>query len=463
MIGPSCVSGPAIGRPVSLAVGPAIDVATISTVVTLKRRLDDVRGMSEDVNPFESLREQIDDAAAFLDIDDDVLERLKTPERVLETNLSVELDDGSIGVFRAYRSQFNGDRGPYKGGIRYHPAVDRDEVKALSGWMVYKCAVVDVPYGGGKGGIAIDPSEYSAAELERITRSFTTELRPFIGEDRDIPAPDVNTGQREMNWIKDTYETLEGTTAPGVVTGKAIESGGSQGRVEATGRSTAITSREAFRYLDRELEGATVAVQGYGNAGSVTAKLLADELGATVVAVSDSSGALYNPDGLDPHAVKDFKNETGSVSGYEGATEELTNEELLTLEVDLLVPAALENAIDGDLAAAVQADVIAEAANGPLTPEADAVLTDRDVLVLPDILANAGGVTVSYFEWVQNRQRFTWTEEDVNEELERYMVDAFEDLVDRYESLELPNFRTAAYVVGLERVRSAYREGGNWP
>jgi len=430
----------------------------------LKRQLADGQIMSDDeVNPFESLQEQIDDAAARIDVDDGVLERLKNPERVLETNLSVELDDGGVGVFRAYRSQFNGDRGPYKGGIRYHPGVNRDEVKALSGWMVYKCATVDIPYGGGKGGIQINPADYSASEMERITRSFATELRPLVGEDRDIPAPDVNTGQREMNWIKDTYETLENTTAPGVVTGKAIDSGGSRGRVEATGRSTMLTAREAFDHLGKEMADATVAVQGYGNAGSVAAKLLEDELGANVVAVSDSSGAVYDPEGLDAHAVKEFKNETGAVSGYADATDELTNEALLTLDVDLLVPAALGNAIDGDLAADVQADVVVEAANGPLTPEADEVLTDRDVYVFPDILANAGGVTVSYFEWVQNRQRFYWTEEKVNEELERHIVEAFDDLVAAFESHDVPNFRTAAYVVAIRRVLDAYEQGGSWP
>ena len=419
--------------------------------------------MSDDINPFESLQEQIDNAAAHMDVSDGRLERIKNPERVLETNLSVELDDGSIGVFSAYRSQFNGDRGPYKGGIRYHPGVSRDEVKALSGWMAYKCAVVDIPYGGGKGGIAIDPREYSESEIERITRSFATELRPLIGEDRDIPAPDVNTGQREMNWIKDTYETLENTTAPGVITGKAIESGGSRGRVEATGRSTMLTTRETFEYLDRDLSGASVAVQGYGNAGSVAARLLESDQGANVVAVSDSSGGIYNPDGLDTEEVKTFKEETGSVSGYDGATEELTNRELLTLDVDVLIPAALENSIDKDLAPDVKADVIVEAANGPLTPEADDVLTERDVVVVPDILANAGGVTVSYFEWVQNRQRFYWTESRVNEELERHIVEAFDGLVDCFEEYDLPSFRQAAYVVALRRVLAAGEESGRWP
>ncbi|RLM70967.1 Glu/Leu/Phe/Val dehydrogenase [Halorubrum sp. Atlit-8R] len=417
--------------------------------------------MSSEANPFESLREQVDDAASVVDAAPGVIERLKNPERVLETNLTFERDDGSLETVRAYRSQFNGDRGPYKGGIRYHPGVTRDEVKALSGWMAYKCAVVDVPYGGGKGGIAIDPADYSEGELERITRAFATELRPLIGEDRDIPAPDVNTGQREMNWIKDTYETLENTTAPGVITGKALDSGGSEGRVEATGRSVALSTREAFDWLDRDLEGATVAVQGYGNAGSVAAALL-DDLGADVVAVSDSSGGVHDPDGLAPRDVKAHKSETGSVTGYPGA-DALTNDELLTLDVDCLVPAALENAVDEALARDVAADLIVEAANGPLTPGADDVLAGRDVHVVPDILANAGGVTVSYFEWVQNRQRFSWTEERVNDELERVITDAFDTLVDTYESNEVDTLRTAAYVVGIGRIVDAYDQAGSWP
>ncbi len=418
--------------------------------------------MTGETNPFESLQEQLDDAAAYIDLDDGLLRRLKNPERILETNLTIRMDDGRLETFRAYRAQFNGDRGPYKGGIRYHPDVTRAEVKALSGWMVYKTATVDVPYGGGKGGIVVDPSERSASELERLTRAFTKELRPFVGEDKDIPAPDVNTGQREMNWIKNTYETLENTTEPGVVTGKALDSGGSEGRVEATGRSTMLTAREAFDYLDRDLENATVAVQGYGNAGAIAARLLAEETGATVVAVSDSSGAIHDPDGFDPAEVREHKRDTGSVVGYEG-TEELTNDELLTLDVDLLVPAALENAIDADLAESVEADVIVEAANGPLTPDADDVLTERDVYVLPDILANAGGVTVSYFEWVQNRQRFGWTEERVNDELERVITDAFDGLTEAYETYDVPNFRTAAYIVALKRVIAAHAESGTWP
>ena len=415
-----------------------------------------------DVNPYQSLRTQIDEAAEYLDVSDGHVERLKNPERILETNLSVEMDDGSIEVFRAYRSQFNGDRGPYKGGIRYHPEVSRDEVKALSGWMVYKTATSDIPLGGGKGGIVIDPSEYSESEMERITRAFAKELTPMIGVDRDVPAPDVNTGQREMNWIKDTYETIENTTEPGVITGKDLSSGGSEGRVEATGRSTIVAAREAFDYLDKDLEGATVAVQGYGNAGWIAAKLIY-EMGADVVAVSDSSGAIYNEESFDPVAVKEFKRETGSVVGYPDAAAELTNDELLTLDGDLLIPAALENAIDESLAHEISADVVSEAANGPITPAADEILSDDDVLVVPDILANAGGVVVSYFEWVQNRQRFYWSEERVNEELAATIVEQFWNLVDAYEDRKLPSLRTAAYVVALERVLDASEQTGTWP
>jgi glutamate dehydrogenase (NAD(P)+) len=416
-----------------------------------------------DINPFESLREQVDDAARHLDVDADVIERLKRPERRLEATLSVETDDGTIEGFPAHRVQYNGDRGPYKGGIRYHPNVTADEVTALAGWMTFKCAVVDIPYGGAKGGIAFDPREYSETELERITRSFAAELRPFIGENRDIPAPDVNTGQREMNWLKDTYETLEGRTEPGVVTGKGPSSGGSAGRVEATGRSTMLTAREAFDYLGRDVADATVAVQGYGNAGSVAARLLEDA-GAAVVAVSDSRGGVYAADGLDTEAVATHKRESGSVVGYAGADSELTNGELLTADVDLLIPAALENAIDADLARELRADAVVEAANGPVTPNADDVLTERDVYVFPDILANAGGVTVSYFEWVQNRQRFAWTEERVNDELERILVDAFDELVETFETHDLPNLRTAAYVVAIRRVVDAFDAGGGeWP
>lgn len=413
--------------------------------------------MAADTNPFESLHEQLDKAADYLKIDDEVVERLKQPERALDTTISVRLDDRADRTVRAYRSQFNGDRGPYKGGIRYYPDVTRDEVAALSGWMTYKTALVNIPFGGAKGGVVINPLEYSVSELERITRAYATELRPLIGPDRDIPAPDVNTGQREMDWIKDTYETLENTTAPGVVTGKAIESGGSAGRVEATGRSVMRSARELFRYLERDLDGATVAIQGFGNAGSIAAQLL-ERHGAKIVAVSDSHGAIHNPDGFDVRDVTALKNETGRINKHPDTRNPLTNEELLTLDVDLFIPAALENAIDADLASDVRADVIVEAANGPLTPAADAVFVDREIPVVPDILADAGGVTVSYFEWMQNRQRFYWTEDRVVSELEDVTTNTFADLVDTLNDQNLPDFRTAAYVTALDRVVTAHEQ-----
>jgi glutamate dehydrogenase (NAD(P)+) len=416
----------------------------------------------EQANPFESMQEQVRDAAEYLDVPEDLQERLLYPERILEVNLVVEMDDGSLERFKAFRSQFNGDRGPYKGGIRYHPGVNRDEVRALSGWMVYKCATVDIPLGGGKGGIVIDPSEYSEKELERVTRAYAAEIRRLIGDTKDIPAPDVNTGQQEMNWIKDTYELLEDTREPGVVTGKALESGGSEGRVAATGRSTVLAAREAFDYLDMDLDGATVAVQGYGNAGWIAAKLI-DEMGADVVAVSDSSGGIYKESGFDPVAVKDVKREAGSVVDFQDYDEDVTNEELLTMDVDLLIPAALENAIDAEIARDVQADIISEAANGPLTPDADDVLMDKDVLVVPDILANAGGVTVSYFELVQNRYGFYWDEKTVNERLEKTIVDSFDATVDAYEEYEPPNMRTAAYINAIDRVLTSFDQAGAGP
>ena len=417
--------------------------------------------MISSTNPFESLQSQVEATRPHLDVDDGVFERLKHPERVLESNLVIELDDGSLQRFEAYRAQFNGDRGPYKGGIRYHPAVNRDEVTALAGWMAYKCALVDIPFGGGKGGITVDPRTLSVAEIERLTRAYATELAPFVGVNEDIPAPDVNTGQREMDWFKSTYETIENTTEPGVITGKAIDSGGSEGRVESTGRSTILAAREAFAYSDHSLADSTVAVQGFGNAGWIAARLAAEK-GATVVAVSDSQGGIYTPDGLDPVDVHEHKAETGSVVGYE-ETETITNDELLTLEVDLLVPAALENAIDAAIAEDVEAEVISEAANGPTTPEADRILLENEVFVVPDILANAGGVTVSYFEWVQNRQRFHWSEERVNEELESVIVDAFDLLIETMEERDIENPRTAAYVIAAERIVEAYREAGVWP
>lgn len=402
-------------------------------------------------NPLHNFEEQVREAAKYTDLSPQEVEVLQSPERRLETTLSVKID-GSYEVFDAYRCQFNGARGPYKGGLRYHPDVNSDEVTALAGWMTYKCAIVDIPYGGGKGGISIDPSEYSESDLESITRAFATELRPFIGENKDIPAPDVNTGRREMNWLRDEYERLEGTTEPGVITGKSLSHGGSEGRLEATGRSTAIATREALNYTGTGIEGATVAIQGFGNAGTHAARIV-DGMGADVVAVSDSSGGIIDSEGLDVEAVIQTKKTEGEVTAHSNST--ISNSDVLTADVDVLIPAALENSIDAQLAPAVRADVIVEAANGPLTPGADEVFEDADILVVPDILANAGGVTVSYFEWVQNRQRYYWDKETVNTRLEDKITASFDTLIETYEETESPTLRKTAYAIALERVADA--------
>ena len=414
----------------------------------------------EDTTPLESLSAQLRRAADALGLDAGQLAVLQSPDRILETDLPIRVDDGSIETFPAFRVQFDGARGPYKGGIRYHPAVTREEVTALAGWMTIKTALLDLPLGGAKGGITIDPGKYSEAVIERLTRAYATEIRPFIGEDRDVPAPDVNTGPREMNWLKDTYETLERATAPGVVTGKAIESGGSAGRVAATGRSVATATELALDHLDRGLEGATVAVQGYGNVGSHAARLL-DERGATVVAVSDSRGGIHAPDGLEPGAVQDSKETHGSVQDHDTGTA-ISNAALLTLDVDVLVPAALEGAIDEALAGSVQADVIVEGANGPLTDAADQSLSG-ETLIVPDVLANAGGVVVSYLEWVQNRQRHAWDEPTVNAELDERIEMAFEEMVAVEREFDCPDFRTAAFVAAIRRIQQARLESGLWP
>jgi len=318
--------------------------------------------------------------------------------------------------------------------------------------MVYKCAIADVPFGGGKGGIAFDPSEYSDEDVERITREYAQQLAPFIGADVDVPAPDVNTGQEEMGWFRDAYEQIIGEEAPAIITGKHPDDGGSAGRVEATGRSVAIATRELFEYRDADLDGASVAVQGYGNAGSIAAELL-DGMGADIVAVSDSGGGVHDPDGLDLGAVSDVKEEYGSVTAYDA--DELTNDALLTADVDVLVPAALGDVIDADMVADLEAEAIVEAANGPLTRDAVEEMADRDIDVVPDILANAGGVTVSYFEWVQNRKDCSWDEATVNGLLEDKITDSFEAMTDIYEDRDLDSMRQAAYVLGMERVRDA--------
>ncbi|MFX0168656.1 MAG: Glu/Leu/Phe/Val dehydrogenase [Candidatus Hodarchaeota archaeon] len=390
----------------------------------------------------------------------DILELLKHPKRTLIVSLPIRMDDGRIKVFTGMRVQHWDAFGPFKGGIRYHPKVCLDEVKALAIWMSIKTAVVGLPYGGAKGGIVCNPKEMSDNELEHLTRRFTHEIMEIIGPYRDVPAPDVYTSEREMAWIYDTYSEAQGYATPEVVTGKPIAVGGSLGRKEATSRGVVITVREAAKRLKLPLKGATVAIQGYGNVGYNAAVLIA-EYGSKIVAVSDSQGGIYNPDGFAPNAVMAHKNETGSVVGYPG-TQSVTNNELLELEVDILIPAALENQILAKNAPNIKAKIIGEGANGPTTPEADEILYKNGVFVVPDILANAGGVTVSYMEWVQNLTRESWTEEEVNSKLEARMVKAFDEVFTVHQK-EKVHMRTAAYIVALTRIAEAVKARGIFP
>jgi glutamate dehydrogenase (NAD(P)+) len=399
---------------------------------------------------------QFDAAAEQLDL----RRVLRVPKRELTVNFPVTMDDGHVEVFTGYRVQHNLSRGPAKGGIRYHQDVTLDEVRALAMWMTWKCAVVNIPYGGGKGGVIVDPKQLSMREVEGLTRRFTTELSPIIGPDRDIPAPDVNTNAQTMAWIMDTYSMHQGYTIPGVVTGKPIAVGGSLGRNEATARGALFTLQQTSRALNLPLRDATVVIQGYGNAGSIAATLLADE-GARIVAVSDSTGGIHNPAGLDPAKVSAWKREHGSVVGFPGA-DEVSNTEILELPCDILVPAALENQITHTNAHRIKAKVVAEAANGPTTPEADEILHDHGVFMIPDILCNAGGVTVSYFEWVQDMQSFFWTEERINESLKGIMDRAFE-AVHEMSTIREVDMRTAAYMVAVARVAEATTLRGLYP
>lgn len=414
----------------------------------------------ENLNPFEISQRQFDLAAEKLGLDDGMREVLRNPKRQLIVSVPTLMDDGSVKVFTGYRVQHNVARGPAKGGIRYHPKVSLDEVKALASWMTWKCATVNVPYGGAKGGVACDPKKMSRAELERMTRRYTSEIAIIIGPDRDIPAPDVYTDAQTMAWIMDTYSMTMGYSSLGVVTGKPIGLGGSPGRNEATARGALFCIREACAAIKKPLRGATVAVQGFGNAGAIAARLLQED-GARIVALSDSKGGVYSSRGLDPAQVAEHKQRTGSVIGFKGA-ERITNEELVEVKCDVLVPAALENQITLRNASSVRARVVAEAANGPTTPGADRVLRDHGVFVIPDVLCNAGGVTVSYFEWAQNLQGLTWDEGSVNRELERFMRRAFQEvheLCKRHKT----DMRTAAYMLAVGRVAEATRLRGLFP
>jgi glutamate dehydrogenase/leucine dehydrogenase len=412
-------------------------------------------------NPYETAKKQVDIVADLLGLDSGMREVLKHPKRELTVNFPVRMDDGSYKVFTGHRVQYNMARGPCKGGIRYHPQVTLDEVRALAAWMTWKCAVVNIPYGGAKGGVICDPKHMSKGELERLTRRYTNEIALIIGPERDIPAPDVYTDGQTMSWIMDTYSILKGYSVPGVVTGKPIALGGSEGRGEATGRGCAYTIREAAKDAGVRVKNGTVAVQGFGNAGSVCANLLNDEQGAKIVAASDSKGGIYKADGFNPHAVEEHKMKTGSVVGFPGA-KTISNEELLELKVDILVPAALENQLTPKNADKVQAKLIAEAANGPTLPEADSVFFQKKITVLPDILANAGGVTVSYFEWAQDIQGYFWPLAEVNQRLERVMVQSYNDVHKTAVERKVHN-RTAAYVLAIQRVVDAIKVRGIYP
>ncbi|MGH9509804.1 MAG: Glu/Leu/Phe/Val family dehydrogenase [Terriglobales bacterium] len=416
--------------------------------------------VQEDLNPFRIAMRQFDTAADKMNLDPGLREILRRPRRALTLSLPVKMDDGTIRVFEGYRVQHNTARGPCKGGIRYHPNVTYDEVQALASWMTWKCATVGLPFGGAKGGIICDPKRMSKNELERLTRRYAYEISPIIGPDRDIPAPDVYTDAQVMAWIMDTYSMTHGHSAPGVVTGKPTFLGGSFGRNEATARGCVFVIRAACDVLNIKIAGATAAVQGFGNAGSIAAELLAQD-GVTVIAVSDSQGGILNRKGLDVAAVTEHKEKTGSVVGFPG-TEAISGEALLEAECDILVPAALENQITLENASRIRAKIVAEAANGPTTPGADAILHQKGIFVLPDILANAGGVTVSYFEWVQDLQELFWDEDEVNRKLEKMMVKAFRDVhatAKRYSS----DMRTGAYILAIGRVAEATSSRGIWP
>ncbi|HEV8404829.1 MAG TPA: Glu/Leu/Phe/Val dehydrogenase [Nitrososphaera sp.] len=413
------------------------------------------------INPFEVALKQLDEAAKLIKLDKGLHQVLASPKRVLTVSLPVKMDNGQIRVFTGFRSQHNDARGPYKGGIRYHPQVTIDEVKALSMWMTWKCAVADIPYGGGKGGIICNPKEMSIGELERMTRRYAYAIADIIGPHTDIPAPDVYTGGKEMAWIMDTYSALKGNfVQPEVITGKPIAIGGSLGRNEATGRGLAFTVREAAKKLKLNMKAATVAVQGFGNAGQFASQLV-EEQGATVIAASDSKGGVYNKSGMQVAALRKHKEKTGSVVGFPSA-KSISNEELLETECTILIPAALENQITGKNVGKVKAKLVAEAANGPTTPEADDILYKNKILNIPDILANGGGVTVSYFEWLQNLRREYWTEAEVNERLDRNITRSFLDTFATSEKYGV-NMRKASTVLAVNRVVEAVQLRGLWP
>ncbi|SCY73657.1 Glu/Leu/Phe/Val family dehydrogenase [Alkaliphilus peptidifermentans] len=410
------------------------------------------------LNPFEIAQQQVKTACDLLGTDPAVFEILKNPKRVLEVSIPVKMDDGSVKSFIGYRSQHNDAVGPFKGGVRFHHDVTRDEVKALSTWMTFKCGVVGVPYGGGKGGITVDPSTLSQGELERLSRGFSRAIAPIIGEKIDIPAPDVNTNGQVMAWFVDEYEKTTGRFEPGVFTGKPVSFYGSLGRTEATGFGVAIMARDAAKRIGLPLEGATIAIQGFGNVGTYAAKYIV-EMGAKVVGVSDSSCCIINENGLDIPALIEYAAKNKNVKGFPGASKEVDRNDVLVMDVDILMPCALENQITSKNVSDIKAKIISEGANGPTTPEADKVLFSKGIVVVPDILANAGGVTVSYFEWVQNLMRYTWGFDEVQEKQEKLMVKAFDDIWSLKEEHKV-DMRTAGYMMSIKRIADSMKLRG---
>ena len=411
-------------------------------------------------NPYTMACRQFDKAAQHLELAQGICNFLRVSQRELTANFPVEMDDGSVQIFTGYRVHHNTALGPTKGGIRYHPGVTLDEVRALAMWMTWKCAIVGIPFGGAKGGVVCDPKTLSGCELENLTRRYATEISVLMSPEGDIPAPDVGTSAREMAWIMDTYSMRRGYSVPAVVTGKPVPIGGSLGRNEATGRGVMITTLEALREKNIPIEGARVAVQGIGNVGSVSAYLLAEQ-GAIIIALSDSQGGVYNRQGIDVHDLLRHKYERGSVAEYSGG-ERLSNAELLELECEVLIPSALENQITVDNAHRVQAKILAEGANGPTTPEADEILRERGAFIIPDVLCNAGGVTVSYFEWVQGLQSFFWDETEINDKLHHILTQSFAAVLQTAQERRL-DMRTAAQVLGVSRVAEAIAIRGIYP
>ena len=412
--------------------------------------------MSE-INPYQMALKQLEKCAKIMNLDPNIYEILKYPKRVLCVYVPVRMDNGKIKVFTGFRSQHNDALGPFKGGIRYHPNVTMEEVMALSIWMTWKCAVAGLPYGGAKGGVICNPKEMSVGEIERLSRGYFYAISTIVGPEKDIPAGDVNTSGREMAWFMDEYSKVKGYNVPGTVTGKPIIIGGSEGRVEATGMGVAISGREAAKKLGIDLKKATVVVQGFGNVGYYSAYYM-EKLGCKIVGISDSRGGIYSNKGFSVENVGKFKEKTGSVVGYPDA-ENVTNEQLLEQECDILIPAALENQITNKNADKIKARLILEGANGPTTPEADEILFKRGVVVVPDVLANSGGVSTSYFEWVQNLQNYYWSREEVIEKLDKLMVKAFNNVYEAYEKYGT-DMRMAAYICAINRVAEAMRVRG---